>query len=218
MKTDIQLKQDIEAELRWDPKVNAAHIGITVDQGVVSLLGAVDSYAEKVAVENATKRVHGVRSFAQDLTVKVLEDHDRSDSDIAGAVENALAWDVGVPKSVRAKVERSEITLEGQVDWNFQREGAERAVRYLQGVVAIHNRITLKPHASPTQVKEKVEAALHRQATTDARSIHVEISGDTVTLSGHALSWRSIRDARRAAWAAPGVTEVIDHVKMWMSN
>jgi osmotically-inducible protein OsmY len=216
-KTDLQLKQDIEEELLWDPMVNAAQIGVTVNNGAVSLLGTVDTYAEKWAAEDATKRVSGVRAVAQDLTVKVLGEHQRSDSDIAGAVQSALEWDVRVPNAVTAKVRNGEVTLEGMVPWNFQRDAAERAVRHLAGVVAVHDCLVLKPHASAAQVKEKVEAALQRQATKDAKSIHIDTSGGKVTLTGHASSWQSIEDAANAAWAAPGVTEVIDQVKMSMT-
>jgi osmotically-inducible protein OsmY len=217
-KTDTQLKRDIEEELLWDPQVNAAQIGVTVDKGAVSLLGAVDTYAEKWAAEDATKRVAGVRTVAQDLTVKILNDHRYTDSDIAVAVQRALTWDVFVPKTVTAKVREGAVTLEGQVTWNYQRDSAERAIRYLAGVVAVHNSIALVPQASAAQVKEKVQAALQRQATADAKTIHIDTSGGRVTLSGHASSWQSIEDAANAAWAAPGVTEVIDQVKMSMTH
>ena len=217
MKSDIKLKQDIEAELRWDPKVNAAQIGVSVDKGAVSLLGAVDTYAEKWAAEDATKRVSGVRTVAQDLTVKVLTDHIRTDSEIAAAVQSALEWNVAVPKDVTAKVQQGAVTLEGQVPWNYQRDAAERAVRHLKGVVAVHDFITLKPQVSAAQVKEKVQAALQRQAAADAKSIHIDTSGGKVTLTGHASSWQSIEDAANAAWAAPGVTEVVDRVTMSMT-
>jgi len=213
-KTDKQLKQDIETELGWDPKVNAAQIGVTVDKGAVSLLGTVDTYVQKWAAEDATKRVSGVRTVAQDLTVKLIGDHKRSDSDIAGATQSALTWNVSVPKSVTAKVQQGVVTLEGQVTWNFEREAAERAIRYLTGVVSVFNDITLTPKAAVSQVKEKVEAALHRQATSDANSIHIDTSGGKVTLTGHASSFRSIEDAASAAWAAPGVTEVVDRMTM----
>jgi VCBS repeat-containing protein len=217
-KTDLKLKQDIEAELRWDPRINAAQIGVSVDKGVVSLLGAVDTYAEKWAAESATKRVGGVRTVAQDLTVKILSDHKRSDSEIAGATQNALKWDVFVPPSVTAKVQQGVVTLEGEVTWNYQRDAAERAIRHLAGVTAVYNSVTVKPHTSTAEVKERVEAALQRQATTDAKSIHVETSGGTVTLTGHASSWRSMQDAADAAWAAPGVTNVVDRLTMSMTT
>lgn len=211
-KTDIQLKQDIEEELRWDPKVNAAQIGVSVDKGAVSLFGAVDTYAERRAAEAATKRVSGVRTVAQDLTVKILTEHKRSDSEIAGAAQTRFTWDVWIPKTVTAKVEQGWVTLQGQVTWNYQREAAERTIRNIPGVVGVSNSISLK-QASAAQVKENVQAALHRQAAADAKSIHVETSGGEVTLTGHASSWQSIEDAANAAWAAPGVTEVVDEVK-----
>jgi osmotically-inducible protein OsmY len=217
MKTDLQLKQDIEEELLWDPKVNAAQIGVSVDKGAVSLLGSVDTYAEKWAAEDATKRVFGVRTVAQDLTVKILAEHKRSDSDIAAAVQSALKWDVFVPKTVTAKVQSGWVTLEGQVPWNYQRDAAERSVRYLAGVVGVSNSVTLKPQTSAGEVKEKIKAALQRQATADANSIHIDTSGGKVTLTGHASSWQSIEDAANAAWAAPGVTDVLDQVKMSMT-
>ena len=217
-KTDIQLKQDIEQELGWDPKVNAAQIGVSVDHGAVTLLGTVDTYAQKWAAEDATKRVSGVRTVAHDLTVKVLSEHVRSDSDIASAVQSTLKWDVLVPKAVTAVVRDGFVTLAGQVDWNFEREAAERAVRYLTGVVSVSNSITLKKtEASAAQVKEKVEAALQRQATTDANSIHVDTNGSQVTLTGHASSWQSVVDASNAAWAARGVSQVVDKLKIQMT-
>lgn len=219
-KTDSQLKQDIEAELRWDPQINAAQIGVSVNSGAVSLLGTVDTYAEKRAAEHATKRVSGVRTVAQDLTVKILGAHKRSDTEIAAAVQAALKWDVFVPEAVTAKVENGAVTLEGQVNSNYQRTAAEHTIHRLAGVVTVYNAIKLKPElqASAIQVKDNVQAALQRQATADAKSIHVETSGGKVTLTGHAASWRAIEDATHAAWAAPGVLEVDDQVKLSMAS
>jgi len=237
-KTDSQLKQDIEEELLWDPKVNSAQIGVSVDNGSVSLLGTVDSYAEKWAAEDATKRVSGVSTVAQNLAVQLLPEHVHSDSDIAAAIQNVLQWNVYVPKSVTAQVQHGSVRLEGQVIWNYQRVTAERAVRYLSGVVEVHNLITLKPQSSETrvngevthfwsrwasyfrtqtsakQIKETVLAALQRQAEADAASIHVDTQDTKVTLTGNASSWQSIVDAANAAWAVPGVTHVIDRVKL----
>jgi osmotically-inducible protein OsmY len=213
-KTDQNLKQQIEEELRWDPKVNAAQIGVAVDKGVVTLLGSVDTYPDKWSAEDAVKRVNGVRAVAQDLTVKVLAEHQRTDSEIATAVLGALKWDVFVPASVTAKVERGIVTLEGEVTWNYQRDAALRAVRTLTGVTNIHNYTRLKPHSSTEQVEKRVADALKRQASADAQSIHVSLSGSKVTLSGNAASWQAIEDAKNAAWAAPGVSEVVDHVRL----
>ena len=216
-KTDMQLKEDIVEELRLDPQVNAAQIGVSVHQGAVTLLGTVDTYAEKWAAEDATKRVSGVRAVAQDLTVAILSDHMHSDTDIAAALQNAFEWNVYIPKTVTARVESGSVTLEGQVIWNYQRVVAERAARCLTGVVAVHNSIMLKPRTSATQVKQQVLAALHRQAVADGKSIHIETEGGKVTLTGHASSWQSIEDATNAAWAVPGVTEVIDQLMISMT-
>ena len=211
-KTDSQLKIDIETELRWDPKLNAAQIGVTVDKGAVSLLGTVDTYAEKWAAEAATKRVCGVRTLAQDLGVKLLAEHKRNDTEIATAIQSALQWDVYIPSTITATVQQGMVTLSGVCTWNYEREAAERSIRYLTGVVSVYNGVTIKPATSAAAVKEKVVAALQRQATADASSIHIDTSGGKVTLSGNASSWRTIEDAAHAAWAAPGVTEVVDEI------
>ena len=217
-KTDVQLKRDINQELAWDPQVNAAQIAVSVDRGAVTLLGNVDTYWEKWAAEEATKRVAGVRTVAQDLTVNVLNDHKRNDSDIAAAVQRAFQWNVSVPDTVTAEVRNGSVTLSGQVTWNSERAAADQAVRYLKGVVGVSNLITLeKLNVSPAQVKGNVEAALQRQATAEANSIHVDTSGGKVTLTGHASSWRSMADAEDAAWATPGVTQVVDRLQIAMS-
>lgn len=212
-KTDIELKQDIEQELLSDPRVNAAQIGVSVDRSAVSLLGTVDTLPQKWAAEEATRRVAGVRTVAENLLVKLVGEHVRSDSDVALGTQFALTWDVHVPKTVTARVANGEVTLEGEVVWNYQREAAARAVCNLAGVVAVHNAITLRqPPASNDSVREKVESALRRRATAEAGSIHVDTDGGRVTLSGQAASWNALKDATQAAWSAPGVTEVIDHV------
>ncbi len=213
-KTDSQLKQDIEDELRWDPKVNAAQVGVTVKDGAVSLLGSVDSYAEKWAAEAATKRVGGVCAVAQDLAVKLLGEHQRSDSEIAEAVQHALKWDVFVPNTVTAKVQKGWVTLEGKTAWHFQRDSAESAVRYLTGVVGVTNSVAIETQVEAAQVKGKIESALQRQARKDLSSIQIATSGGKVTLTGKASSWQSIQDASHAAWAAPGVTDVVDKIQM----
>jgi len=221
MKNDIELKRDIEAELQWDPRIHAARIGVTVENGVVALLGEVDSYAEKWAAAEAAKRVDGVRALAQDLTVRIADSEQRSDADVAAAALHALHWDVWVPADVTVQVQLGRITLGGRVEWNYQRAAAERAVSNLAGVTSVINAIRLRAPAegspadmSASQVLESVEAALRRQAATDAQSIHVDMTGHKVTLSGEAASFQAIADATHAAWAAPGVSEVVEHVTM----
>ena len=214
-KTDVQLKRDINEELAWDPKVSAAQIAVSVDQGAVTLLGNVDTYSEKWAAEEATKRVAGVRTVAQDLTVNLLNDHKRDDSEIAAAVQRAIQWNVTVPDTVTAEVSNGAVSLSGQVTWNYQREAAAEAIAHLQGVVGVRNLIALERMNVPmTQVQDNLEAALQRQATAEARAIHVEISGGKVTLSGQASSWRSMANAEDAAWATPGVTQVVDRMQI----
>ena len=216
IKTDAQISQEVEQELASEPKLNASGIAIKVDQGAVSLLGTIDTYAEKAIAENAAKRVNGVRAIALDHEVRLPESHLRTDSDIAVAVQNALTWDVLIPTTVTGKVEDGWITLEGPVTWNYQREAAEHAVRNLVGVVGVFNSVTIKPEVSAAEVKEKIEAALERRARASVLAIRVEVAGGKVTLTGHAGSWRAVEDAANAAWAVPGVTEVVDQVKMSM--
>lgn len=212
MKTDLQLKHDVEQELSFDPRINAAHVGVRVDHGAVTLMGTVDTFGEKWAIEDATKKVSGVRTIAQDLTVKTISAHERSDSEIAAAVDRALEWNVYVPETVKATVQKGSVTLDGHASWHFEREAAEGAVRNLRGVVQVFNSISLKPQAPAEKLTVNVETALRRQSVKDAKSIHVTTEGGQVTLSGTVSSWQAIRDANEVAWAAPGVTLVIDHL------
>ena len=216
-KSDERMKQDIEDELRWDPKVATAQVEVRVENGAVSLLGTVETYAQMWAVEDATKRVSGVRAIAQELTVRVLNEHVRNDSQIALEAQHALTWDVRIPNTVAATVERGLVRLDGRVTWDYQRNAAERAVRNLAGVVGIFNAITLEPHAGAAKVREQVRAALDRRGTSDAKSILVETYGNIVTMSGNAAHWQSIEYAANAAWTVPGVTEVVDHVQLTMT-
>ena len=214
--TDLQLKQDIQEELAWDPKINAAQIEVIVEDGATRLRGHVDTYAEKWAAEDACRRVSGLRSLADDLAVRLPPNHVRKDSELTTAVLNALQWDVLVPNTVHATVQAGVVNLTGSAKWNFQRTAALRAVRNLTGVVAVHSGISLESNASAKEVHEQIRSALRRQAVADSNAIHVETAGGKVTLTGHASSWQSIEDAASAAWAAPGVTEVIDQVKLMM--
>lgn len=213
-KSDGQIQKDIEAELAWDPKVQARDIAVSVEKGVVWLRGMVSTYAEKWAAVAAGKRVSGVRSVLQDLAVKLRSEHKHSDAAVLAAALNALKWDVFVPDSVTATIKNGVVTLEGEVTWNYQRTAAERALRHMRGVVSVVDALLVKPHTTAAQLRELLQAALVRHANENANSIHIEESGGRVILTGHASSWQTIHDAEATAWAAPGVTEVIDHVTL----
>ena len=213
MKSDRELQLDVQDELRWEPGVDAADIGVTVKDGLVTLQGTVDSYAEKWAAEKAVKRLGGVKALAVDITVKLPDSSETTDADIAKAAENALEWNVAVPSDrITVTVENGFVTLEGEVDWEFQRSAAEDEVRYLRGVKGVMNEITIRPKVAPASIKDKIEAAFKRDAIIDAGLIDVQTDGGKVTLNGTVHSWAERNEAEDAAWAAPGVTEVIDNL------
>lgn len=210
---DLNLKHDVEAELEWDPEVDARKIGVEAVGGVVTLVGHVHSYHEKWNAENVAKRVHGVKAIANDLEVQLaFEDH-RDDSDIAQSAVSALEWNFAIPRDrVRVVVAKGYLTLEGEVEWQFQKNAALDSVRHLRGVRGVSNQITLKPHVYAGDVKAKIEAALKRSAEIDSKQVTVETTDGSVTLRGKVHSWMERQDVVNAAWSAPGVKNVIDHL------
>jgi len=213
MNTDTDLRQDIIDELVWEPSIDAAAIGVAVEDGVVTLSGHVPSYAEKWAAEHVAKRVAGVRAVADDIMVRLPGMSVRSDSDIARAALNALEWDVWVPEArVTVTVSDGWITLEGTVDTQHQRLAAQRAVRALTGVKGVTNLITVTPTVQPADVTTKITGAFQRSAVLDARQIQVETHGAKVVLRGNVRTWAERTTAERAAWAAPGVAEVDNQI------
>lgn len=215
MTTDSELQQDVIAELKWEPAVNATSIGVEVKDGVVTLVGEVSSYAEKLAAEQAAQRVHGLRALATEITVKLASSHQRSDSDIAHTVANVLSWTVWVPeKSIKVTVEHGRVTLSGIVDWQFQKQAATESVRLLLGVTGVNNQIAVKPRLSANMVVADIEAALKRSALADAKEISVSIKGNDVTLSGKVHSCREREAVAASAWNTPGVHSVLDKMTL----
>jgi len=215
MKTDAQLKRDVTAELEWEPSINASHVGVAVNDGVVTLTGHLDTFAEKYAIERAVQRVAGVKAIAVELDVKLDPGHKRSDSEIAAAAETALKWHSLVPaERIQVKVEKGWVTLKGEVDWNYQRESAEKVVRPLTGVVGVSNAITLKVTTTPANVATRIGDALARHAEHEAKHIEVIVNGSVVTLRGHVDSWAERTAAYGAAWSAPGVLSVVNEIKV----
>jgi len=214
MINDKLLHQNVLDALQWEPSVRDEEIGIAVKDGVVTLSGFVDSYAEKRTAERLVEKVSGVKAIAEELKVKLPTGSHRSDTDVAHAVVNALRWNVQVPdERLTTKVENGWVTLEGDVDWYFQHDAAERAVRYLTGVRGVTNRIRIRPaKASPFEVTNKIKDALRRNAELDAERITVEAHEGHVTLGGTVRSYAERRDAEHAAWSAPGVTAVEDRI------
>lgn len=211
--TDKALQQMVEDALAWEPSVDAAHIGVTAQDGVVTLSGFVGSYAQKIAAEKAVRRVKSVRAIAEEIEVRLPSDQKRSDDEIAHRMLDILRWDVTVPDdAVTVMVRHGVITLEGEVRWQFQRARAENLAFRLGGVVGVSNHIRLHPVAEPEDLHRKIKDALHRSAAFDAHRITVGIDGGKVTLSGTVNSWAERSAAEGAVWAAPGVTQVEDRI------
>jgi osmotically-inducible protein OsmY len=212
---DLSLREYVLSELEFEPSVNAAHIGVAVENGVVMLTGHVGSYAEKLAAERVVQRVRGVRAIAQEIEVRFPADKKTEDDEIAQRALNIIAWDTTIPdEKVKVKIQKGWITLTGEVDWYFQRNAAETAVRKLSGVTGITHSITVKPQVQAGDIKQRIESALKRTAELEAEQIRVLVSGGRVTLEGKVKAWHERVVAERAAWAAPGVVAVVDHLAL----
>jgi osmotically-inducible protein OsmY len=215
MKSDAQLKKDVLSELEWDASVDASHVGVTVKDGVVTLTGHLDSFAEKHAAERAAQRVLGVKAVAVELDVRLGAGTKRSDAEIAAAVESALRWHSLVPEDrIKVMVEKGWVTLSGELDWDYQRNYAMKAVRPLTGVVGVNNEMTVKPQVTPADITQRIQGALERQADREAKSIEVIVSGHSVTLKGQVHSWAERTAAQGAAWSAPGITSVVNQLRV----
>ncbi|HEY2665552.1 MAG TPA: BON domain-containing protein [Actinomycetota bacterium] len=215
MKDDETLRRDVLAELEYDPSIDARKIGVAVEDGIVTLTGEVSTFAEKWNAERAVERVEGVRGIVNRIEVKIVGDY--SDTDIAREAADALRWNLMVPPGkVIPKVENGYITLTGEVNYDFQRRAAEKAVRYIPGVKGVINLITIKPKVEAEEVKksvkQQIDEALKRMAAVDAENIQVEVQGSEIVLRGTVRSWAERHEAEKAAWAAPGVTSVKNYI------
>jgi osmotically-inducible protein OsmY len=215
MKTDAQIQKDVIDQIKWEPALNASGIGVAVKNGVVTLSGIVDSFSQKIAVEIAARKVTGVKAVAEDIQVGGSPIYRRTDTEIAQAILNVFKWDTSVPDDkIEIKVEDGVVTLDGEVEWDYQRNAAKRAVERLAGVRRINNFISIKQKVIASDVQQKIAAALHRSATIDAGKIAVEVTGNKVVLTGKVRSFAEEQDAVDAAWSAPGVSSVEDRLEM----
>ena len=211
MKSDEDLRRDVLAELEYDPSIDARKIGVAVEDGIVTVAGEVPSFAEKWNAERAVERVEGVRGIVNKIEVKPIGEF--SDANIAREAADALRWNLMVPPGkVIPKVENGYITLTGEVNYEFQRRAAEKAVRYIPGVKGIINLVTVKPKVEPKNVKEKIEETFKRMAALDAENVSVEVNGSEVILRGTVRSWAERHEAEKTAWAAPGVISVKNYI------
>jgi osmotically-inducible protein OsmY len=212
-RTDAQIQADVLAELKWDARVLPNEIGVAVKDGVVTLTGWVESYSKRWAAEDAAHRVRGVKAVANDIEVRLSTADERTDADIAAAAVRALEWDAFVSvDNLDVTVSKGWVTLKGTVEWQYQKDDAERVVRRLTGVKGVSNLLTVKPRVTASDLKQKIEKALVRSAETDAERIDVEVDGNKVVLKGTVRSWAEKQEAERAAWAAPGVLSVDNRI------
>jgi osmotically-inducible protein OsmY len=213
MLNNLELQKKVLEALDWEPSLDASRIGVAASGGVVTLTGQVQSFADRFSAERVVKQIAGVKGLANDLEVRLPVEATRSDTDLATAAVRALEWDVQVPhQKITLRVANGWLTLEGQVEWQFQRDAAVRAVHHLLGVRGVSNLITLTARVTPKDLKTRIETALRRNAELEARQIRVETKGGTVVLDGFVHSWAERDEAERAVWTAPGVLAVEDRL------
>lgn len=215
MKTDLEIQRDVMEELLWSPLLKASEIGVAVKNGVVTLSGTVDSYAKKLEAESAAKKVAGVMAVAENIEVKISQLGKRNDTEIAQAILNALKWHSAVQEDkIKMKVEDGWVTLEGNVEWEFQKNAAKNAIENLFGVRGITNLIKVTPTIAANDISRKINTAFHRSATVDADRIEIEVIGNKVILSGKVRSYAEKKDAENAAWLAPGISHVENNLQI----
>lgn len=218
MKTNEELQKDVMEEIKWDPQLSsmATQIGVTAKDGVVTLSGNVDTFTQKLAAEKATQRVSGVKVVAVDIEVAIKGIHERTDTEIAEAVKNALTWHAAVNEGlIDIKVDNGWIYLDGTAEWDYQKKAAETVVRDLIGVRGVTNRISVRSQtAEPREIKRKIAAAFHRSASMDSKNVEVEVYQNKVTLTGKVRTWAERTDAERVAWSIPGVTIVENKIEV----
>lgn len=210
---DIDLRRDVLDELDYEPSIDAADIGVAVEDGTVTLSGHVRTYAEKHTAENIVKRVKGVRAIAQEIEVRPVGHHLTADDEIARRAVSSLRWNASVPPDqVQVQVEKGFVRLTGKVNWYYQKSAAEAAVQNIAGVTGVSNQIEIRPAVSPEDVQQRIENALKRDAELEAKRIRVLVADSRVTLEGRVRNWAEREAAERAAWAAPGVADVVDRI------
>ncbi len=213
MKSDEDIKRDVEDELRWDPDIDPTDVGVAVKNGVVTLSGFVRSYTQKYQAERDAKRVEGVMAVANDIEVRLPAIHQKPDPEIAREAVQEIKSELPYSHSlIKAVVSNGWVTLEGDVEWNYQRERAEAAVRRVKGIKGVSNFVSIKPKVDPIDVKRKIQEALRRNAEIDANRVSVEANGSEVILKGTVRSWAEREEAERAAWLAPGVRKVDNRI------
>jgi osmotically-inducible protein OsmY len=215
MKTDSEIQIDVMQELTWEPLLNASEIGVAVKNGIVTLTGTVNSYPKKLAAENAAKRIEGVKAVAEEIEIIPLTSHRRSDAEIADAILTSLKWHTAFDANkIKVKVENGWVTLEGELEWIFQKAMVVSCVENLMGVRGITNLIKITPMVEPEEIRRKISAAFHRHATIDAKGINIKTDGNKVTLTGKVNTFTEKMEASNAAASAPGIAEVINKLEV----